>query len=573
MSRAAPARAGLVAFGSAAPLDDEALHDAPVRWPRPSRLAEPLRVSPAPAAKGADALGLATVGDLLAHLPHDRREARTVAALTPGETATVVVEVRNIRSRPVRRRGMRPLVEATVADATGPMKATFFNQPWLERKYSPGTRLVLHGKYRGRNAFTVQSHAPTADAVAGADAVAHYPASEGITSTQILALVREHRDELVDVLEPLPARLRAGERLPDRAAALTAVHFPDAEGDAPGGRRRLAFDELLLLQLALLRRRALRRDRRGGAGARRPARADGPLAARGAAVRPDGGPGPRDRTGLRGPGGRASHAAAADGRGRVGQDRGGAGRDAARRRARDAGGAHGPHRDAGRAALRDDPAAARSRVGDRGAAHRLDPGRAPRRRPGEAGQRRALAGGRHPRADRGGRRIRSARRRRGGRAASLRRAPACHAGPQGGRLWRGRAPPARALADRDADPAHARADRLRRPRHHRAARASLRAQAHRDPRGGVRARARARVRAHPRGAARRAPGVRRVPAGGGVRGARGARRDRGVRAPRPDRVRRLRAWCCSTARCARAPSRRRWRRSPRGGPTCSWRRR
>jgi ATP-dependent DNA helicase RecG len=258
MSRVASARAGLPAFGSVDPLDDDALRDAPVRWPRPSRLAEPLRVTPAPAAKGAAALGLENVGDLLAHLPHDRREARTVAALTPGETATVVVEVRNIRSRPVRRRGMRPLVEATVADATGPMKATFFNQPWLERKYAAGTRLVLHGKYRGRNAFSVQSHAPTADAVAGADAVAHYPASEGITSTQILALVREHRDELADVLEPLPARLRAGEGLPGRTAALSAVHFPEAEGDAPGGRRRLAFDELLLLQLALLRRRAVR---------------------------------------------------------------------------------------------------------------------------------------------------------------------------------------------------------------------------------------------------------------------------------------------------------------------------
>src|SRR5256714_2101109 len=258
MSRVAPARAGLVAFGTVDPLDDDALNRAPVRWPRPSRLAAPLHVSPAPAAKGAAALGLETVGDLLAHLPHDGREARTVAALAPGETATVVVEVRSIRSRSVRRRGMRPLVEATVVDETGPMKATFFNQPWLERKYSPGTRLVLHGKYRGRNAFSVQSHAPTADAVASADAVAHYPASEGITSTQILALVRKHRSELADVLEPLPARLRVGERLPDRAAALTAVHFPDADGDARHRRRRLAFDELLLLQLALLRRRALR---------------------------------------------------------------------------------------------------------------------------------------------------------------------------------------------------------------------------------------------------------------------------------------------------------------------------
>ena len=258
MSRTATAGAGLVGFASAEPLGEQALRAAPVRWPRPSRLDEPLAVKPAPAARGAHALGLETVGDLLEHLPHDRRESRTVAALVPGETATVVVEVRSIRSRSVRRRGMRPLVEATVTDETGPMKATFFNQPWLERKYSPGTRLVLHGKYRGRNAFAVQSHAPTSEAVAGADAVAHYAASEGITSTQILALVREHRGALADALEPLPARLRAGERLPDRAAALTAVHFPDADGDAPEGRRRLAFDELLLLQLALLRRRAAR---------------------------------------------------------------------------------------------------------------------------------------------------------------------------------------------------------------------------------------------------------------------------------------------------------------------------
>ena len=124
-------------------------------------------VEPAPAAKAALALGLETVGDLLEHLPRDRREARTVAALGPGETATVVVEVRSIRSRPVRRRGMRPLVEATVADETGPMKVTFFNQPWLEKKYGPGTRLVLHGKYEGRNRFRVSSHAPTSEALGG----------------------------------------------------------------------------------------------------------------------------------------------------------------------------------------------------------------------------------------------------------------------------------------------------------------------------------------------------------------------------------------------------------------------
>ena len=246
-----------LAFASSASLSEDELR-APggPHFPRPSRLAEPLAVSPAPAAKGAERLGLLTVGDLLEHLPRDRSEARTIAELGPEDTATVVVEVRSITSRPVRRRGMKPLVEATVADATGIMKATFFNQPWLERKYRPGTRLMLQGKYQARNRFRVQFHAPTGEAT-GADAeVATYPATEGLSTTQIAALVREHRGALGDVVEPLPSRLRAAGRWPDRAGALHAAHF----GDQEGGRVRLAFEELLLLQLALLRRRARRRE-------------------------------------------------------------------------------------------------------------------------------------------------------------------------------------------------------------------------------------------------------------------------------------------------------------------------
>jgi ATP-dependent DNA helicase RecG len=256
------------AFASTEPLTGAELAGAgPPRYPRPSRLAAPLAVSPAKAADAAARLGLHTVGDLLEHLPRDRSSARTIAALAPEETATVVVEVRSITSRPVRRRGMKPLVEAVVADATGTMKATFFNQPWLERKYTPGTRLLLQGKYQARNRFRVSFHAPSSDAL-GAERsggersardtcdVATYPATDGLSSTQILALAREWRGAAQEALEPLPAHLRAIERLPDRAAALDAAHF----GDHEGGRRRLAFDELLLLQIALVRRRARRRE-------------------------------------------------------------------------------------------------------------------------------------------------------------------------------------------------------------------------------------------------------------------------------------------------------------------------
>ena len=248
------------AFATSEPLERSELEAAPVRYPRPSVLGAALSFEGAKMQRAADTLGLATVGDLLVHLPRDRREARAVAELAPGDTATVVVQVRSISSRSVRRRGMRPLVEAMVADDSGAMKATFFNQPWLVQRYPAGTRLALHGKFEGRQRFRVQAHARTGDAVSGADtSVAHYPATEGLTSTQILALVREHRGALEDVVEPLSVSVRVRERLPERAAALTEAHFAASDAGLEVARQRLAFDELLLAQLVLLRRRMRRR--------------------------------------------------------------------------------------------------------------------------------------------------------------------------------------------------------------------------------------------------------------------------------------------------------------------------
>jgi ATP-dependent DNA helicase RecG len=248
------------AFASESALTREQLLASPVRWSRPGRLRRSLDTPAGKLADGLRTLGIETVGALLEHLPRDRREARAIAQLRPGEQATVAVEVKSIAARPVRRRGMRPLVEAAVFDETGAMGAAFFNQPWLVDRYRPGTRLLLHGKARAGGRFAVVHHAPGGE-LAGAQAageIAHYPATVGVSSTQIAALVREHRDALADVAEPLPARMRAAECLPDRAAALAAMHFSRSGEEAEAGRARLAFEELLLMQLALLRRRALR---------------------------------------------------------------------------------------------------------------------------------------------------------------------------------------------------------------------------------------------------------------------------------------------------------------------------
>jgi ATP-dependent DNA helicase RecG len=289
--------AGVRAFAGIRGLTWGELLGAPLRWPRPSRLEQGLGVPPGKLAEGLRTLGLGTVGALLEHLPRDRREARTIATLSPGEQATVAVEVESIARRPVRRRGMRPLVQATVFDETGAVRATFFNQPWLVERYTPGTRLLLHGKTGRDGGFGVSHHAVDAgpdgppvgtgdpdtdasdpDAPSGPQTriggpqpppggppsarprreIAHYAAAEGVSSTQILTLVRERRGALAHVCEPLPAAVRTAERLPDRAAALAAMHFPSCPAEAAAGRERLAFEELLLAQLTVLRRRALR---------------------------------------------------------------------------------------------------------------------------------------------------------------------------------------------------------------------------------------------------------------------------------------------------------------------------
>ncbi len=237
--------------------------------PRPSLLAEPLQTSKQ-VAKGLAALGIATHGDLIEHLPHthrDRRDVRTVATVGVGEAATVAVTVRDVKVRPMRNRRLKK-VEVRVFDESGPMVAVWWNQPWIAQKLGEGTAVLLHGKRKQRNEFAVDEFELIGQGVAPVHTlglVPVHPATQGLAPAALRKLVWDDYGLIRHVVEPLPAALRVGERLPDRSAAVAAAHFPDGEDDAEGARRRLAFEELFLLQLAVTGRRRARREGRRAA--------------------------------------------------------------------------------------------------------------------------------------------------------------------------------------------------------------------------------------------------------------------------------------------------------------------
>ena len=111
----------------------------------------------------------------------------------------------------------------------------------------------------GRYGFDVRSY-DIGDAEATADFAPVYPASEEITVKKIRELVAKALAHARDDPDSLPASVKASAGLPLRADALYALHRPRSEREGEQGRRRLAFDELLVLQLGLARRRRSRED-------------------------------------------------------------------------------------------------------------------------------------------------------------------------------------------------------------------------------------------------------------------------------------------------------------------------
>jgi len=232
--------------------------ETPDAWPRPRTAPRPERLDvPVDTLHGVGqalarrlaGLGILTVGDLLWQRPRRYEEpvpTKRISDLFGEEEAAIECVIRSISSR---RRGRLKILTAQVADDSGEIKATWFNQPWLEKRLVPGTEIRLRGRLN-KFGFAVSSHDLDGE-VETADFAPVYPAAEDVSQKKLRDLRAQVLPLVRDTADPLPATVRVAERLPLRSDALIALHRPRSLEEAELGRKRLAFDELLVLRLAL----------------------------------------------------------------------------------------------------------------------------------------------------------------------------------------------------------------------------------------------------------------------------------------------------------------------------------
>ncbi len=244
-------------------------------------------------AKALATLDIQTVGELLEHYPRryfSRGELTDLQTLVPGEYVTVMARVKSVRNSSFRNRSngrMMDRTELVVTDGSGQLMLTFFGRKGLQRQLPPG-RLGLFsgevGEYRGKLQLVQPDFELLPDGTGdGFDAaatdflgrmIAVYPATRGLPSPVIDRAVGMTLARLAPVADPLPGDVLDAEGLVPLDKAIRDIHRPVDHAAARAARRRLAFDEALVVQLALAQRRH-RADRLSAVA--RPPRADGVL--------------------------------------------------------------------------------------------------------------------------------------------------------------------------------------------------------------------------------------------------------------------------------------------------------
>ena len=218
-------------------------------------------------------VGLVTVEDLLYRFPlryEDRSRLQTIASLKPGQPASIAGRVLACGLRSTRRPGFK-IFEAAIDDGSGSLRAVWLNQPFLKDIFARGQHVVLYGVIEMRGSMSLQITNPQYEILDDEDGetihtgriVPVYEKTGAVTPKMQRRLVYDALQRLPpDLPDPLPDEMLARLRLPSRAAALLATHFPPADANlgalnlfATPAQRRLIFEEAFLFQLGVLARR------------------------------------------------------------------------------------------------------------------------------------------------------------------------------------------------------------------------------------------------------------------------------------------------------------------------------
>lgn len=204
-------------------------------------------------------LGIENLLDLLFSYPRryiDRRKQTTISGLSEGEEATVVVEVQKVNTRRIRPR--MTLTTIDTQDGTGSLRITYFNQPWRAKQLEVGRSVIIFGKcefYRGYR----QMSNPVLDLVGNQTGriIPVYPNSEKakIGTAELSAAIGEtlRRSALRTIADPVDKEILNRHGLISRHDALNYIHTPTTLAEVAEARKRLIFDELFRIQVALVR--------------------------------------------------------------------------------------------------------------------------------------------------------------------------------------------------------------------------------------------------------------------------------------------------------------------------------
>jgi ATP-dependent DNA helicase RecG len=219
-------------------------------------------------------IGISTAQDLLWHIPFRYLDASSVTPLAKARVGDEVACIGTVIAKRLMptRSGLR-IFTAVLRDASGMLECAWPGQGFLDRTIEVGQTLLVmgpvkfyHGRQLSPREFVILAEAGTdGDGQPLGKVLPVYRATEGLSHKLIRGLVDRHLDQMIGFSrDPLPEAIPANLHLPPLPDALRMVHRPATVEEAEIGRRRLAFDELLDLQLMLARARLLARRKRVG---------------------------------------------------------------------------------------------------------------------------------------------------------------------------------------------------------------------------------------------------------------------------------------------------------------------